>query len=494
MSPEKKPIHQSQPITTLDQYYQQPELAHAALAFLGCPEEYLTAPGHLDLTNTGRFMANLLLHTLTEYLAINNPSIYQEKHDPVGRTIKTWELPSLLRRNPNTGLYMSLWQINQPELPEDTADALPSRTILFADIEYYHNQFPGKFLQDQLGTYQLLEPAYQAMLTTIEKYSHLPASIVVTGRGYHLLTQIPYRSPAMPLLIKAGNFIEDPVREFQAHIPPAHLSKRDRVVPEKAELAHKGAARVMQYLVLQMKQLTRQNSSIPVHFSDIGEEGIAFDETPMTHRHLGMAKTGVLGSIYEKPSTKVDQIGPHVVNQTRTLLRITRYQNGSEFAALPTIIDTRQSFSAALSNLAWSQGVIPDGSSGLIQLIQEYFNSSLRQLHLSLDLEQGDPPELWPSTYRDYHRIKKSHPEIAWHLDNANPALLQPHHLRYFIHYLFEKWGGLSDLRITGHIRTFLRSIYEDPHFNWGQLFAGENEAARHAEGWVTTILAERFT
>jgi hypothetical protein len=72
-------------------------------------------------------------------------------------------------------------------------------------------------------------------------------------------------------------------------------------------------------------------------------------------------------------------------------------------------------------------------------------------------------------------------------------ALLEPGSLNYTLHHLFEKWGGKDNLAVAGHVRTWLRSAYEDSRFDWGNRFTRHYSAAQHAEGWTTIILGQRF-
>jgi len=110
-----------------------------------------------------------------------------------------------------------------------------------------------------------------------------------------------------------------------------------------------------------------------------------------------------------------------------------------------------------------------------------------------LDENPGDHWTNWPNTYRNYEGIAGNDETLQRILSPDSHDLLEPGSLNYTLHHLFEKWGGDEDLSVAGHVRTFLRSAYEDSRFNWGRRFTRHYSAAQHAEGWATIILGQRF-
>lgn len=125
--------------------------------------------------------------------------------------------------------------------------------------------------------------------------------------------------------------------------------------------------------------------------------------------------------------------------------------------------------------------------------MEKYEKSQLRQLHQALDNEPGDPPNLWGKTYRNYDAITSDIPEIADILAQANPKLLEPVALDFVLNRLFERWGGENSISVAGHVRTFLRSVYEYHMFNWGNRFCRHYVAEQEATGWTAIILGQRF-
>lgn len=471
-------------VETPKDYYSNPVVSRAILEFLGCTD----LPESPSLLAGGDFLGK----ASAEYLAVVNLAIRLEKSGKVPvRSIKPQELPSILGKDPATEIFQSLWQKDAPgqeDLPLE--ERKPIRSLFVLDIEYYNKKFPGKAFVDQLGTFQLLEPAYQTVREILLSYgiNHLA---VMTGRGYHFISQIPFGSSVLDELIELGNLIEPPVAKFQKVVPAR--SKRDRPIPPKSELAYKGLSYLAHFIFTRSIRNARKRSQIPVEVSDLGEEGIAFDATTTMVRHVGSAKIGVPGSIYVKPLIATEVIGEEIVRRTRLLTRVVRAVGDRELGSIEELIQARQNYKLALFNLEKSGGEIPDGSVGIAMLIEDYERSGLRKLHKAIDEEQGDPQEIWHRTYRNYSGIIEKNPDLAFIINKANPKLLEPDSLNYLIDTLFDRWGGRENIRIAGHVRTFLRAVYEDPKFHWGERFTRHESATRHASGWTAIILGKRF-
>jgi hypothetical protein len=175
------------------------------------------------------------------------------------------------------------------------------------------------------------------------------------------------------------------------------------------------------------------------------------------------------------------------------MVRIARESDGRVFGTWQELVRARRSFGKALENLDQAGGIIPDGSIGIKRLIIDYKNSRLRQFHQVLDTVPGDDPSIWERTYRNYDAIAGNDPYLRYVFDNANDKLLDPNELNYVLNTLFDKWGGNNDLSVAGNVRTWLRSVYEDPRFNWGYRFMRHYSAAQQANGWATIILGQRF-
>lgn len=465
-------------VETPRDYYSHPEVTKAIVRHLGNKDNLSDDISLLEGEHVLKGIA-------CEYLAVSNLDIKSWKGIPV-RSIKPAELPGELRKNALSEIFRSFWSKDVPhkgDLP--IAERGPLYQLIAWDVEYYNHTYPGWPFIDQQGVFDKLEPSYRVLEGNLNKFgiSHMT---VMTGRGYHYLTHIPSESPIMEDLIEIGNGIEEPVSGMHRHIPD--FSKRDRQIPPRSELAFKGANYLMQYLFSQSINEARETSQLPVEISDRGNEGISFDSTAFV-RHAGTGKTGVLGSLYLKPLVKDEY---HVEN-TRVLTRVARDVDGKEIDDVSRLIQVRQNYRLSVDNLKNSGGSIPDGSEGIGRMINEYKKSELRQLHLALDGNPGDHTDVWDSTYRkdDYAWIKNIDSGLYETLLNANPKLLQPDDLNYFINTIYNSFGG--ELQSAGHVSALLRSIYEDPRFHWGKLFSRHESATRHANGWTAVILGQRF-
>jgi hypothetical protein len=374
------------------EYYSHPVVSRAIAQF--CGADHL--PNDFKLTDTD----NKLADWLCEYLYVANVNIALEKAGAPGRSIKKEYLANVLNWQPTSEIFMSLWQ---RELLNTQENLLPSRTIFLIDVEYFNKNTPDKFLADQLGVFNLIEPAYQIICNKLRQYG-FNYNTVMTGKGYHFLTQISNQSPMLEKIISLGSKVDPALKKLQETIP--NNSKRDRAVPLATQQAHQGMGRLVQYLVTQVINNIRNNSQIPIEISDLGMEGLALDLTPNLVRAVDTGSMGVPGSLYLKPqcnSNIYNQNG--VVDRTRILTRIYRESEGREIENLSQLILTRQNFSLAINNLRQANSSIPESELGLARLIKDYLNSELYQFHQALDNNPGDYWTDWPRTYRNYEGI-----------------------------------------------------------------------------------------
>jgi hypothetical protein len=470
-------------------YYSHPNVAKAIYQYLGVEEiEY-----PIRLLDTGRQnVLNIVKEVKSEYLTVSNLDIKHQKQGRApARSVKAWEIPVILQRNALTEIYQSFWQIDAPDQENLTLEKRkPHRSLMCLDIEYFHKTYPGKVLTNQLEIFELLEPTYNIISQEFNHYD-IPFMAVMTGRGYHFVSQVPYISAVMDQLIKLGSHLESSVRSSQESIP--YGSKRDRLVPIQAGMAHKGLALLIHYLVNKTIDQIRQESKINIQVSDMGNEAVAIDLTPNLLRAVHNNVIGTAGSLYLKPFIKKEIYGDQVVAETRLLSRIPRSANKIEFASLSDLIQIRQHRGLSAEYLGKTSGIIPDGSRGIQELIDDYNNSELKKLHDVLDTEADEPPENWEKKYRNYNEIAGSDDYLRWAFTNANDALLKPDVLNYVINTLYENWGGRHDIRKAASVRTFLRSVYEDPLKNWGNRFIRHYSAEQQAIGWTAMMLGPHF-
>ncbi len=418
----------------------------------------------------------------SEYLTVATlDKALSAKHSPAS-SIRPYEFEEHLKNSHGLlELTGSAWQKDDKEKKE-----YPRRILLVWDVEYYdHIDRTLPFTQPR-EIFQRLEPIFVLFQEIFEHYGILHFSSA-TGRGYHFVTQVPAASSVMEKLLKIGGVIEPTVAGKQAAIPEA--SKRDRPVPVNSELSFKSAVRLQQFLFNKIINQARRipGQKLPIEISDRRERGIAFDNTSQAGT-VDTRTIGVVGSLYFiKPSMSLP---PH--SGENLFLRVPR--NGYP---LDEVLAGRQNFEKAAELLEKTNCSVPDGSQGLEKLMEEYSTSPLRQLHQAMDSSFGDEPQTFVQGYRNYESIIKqtSHKNyISNLLYHANPALLQPESLDFFIWEIFKAWGGTRDnLEVAPHVAGLLRAIYEDPRFHWENRWTRHADAFRHARGWVEQILGQAF-
>ncbi|NLG06792.1 MAG: hypothetical protein GX559_03810 [Candidatus Pacebacteria bacterium] len=477
---EQRELSKAKEIHRIEEYYAHPVVSQAIARF--CGADHLSPDFRLNDPN------NKLADWSCEYVAIANENIAHEKadrgKDSPARSIKNKDLTTTLKQQPNSEIFMSFWQ-------KELENNLPSRALFVIDLEYYNKNSPDRFLIDQLGVFNLIEPAYQLICQKLRQYG-FNFNTVMTGKGYHFLSQISNQSPILEKIISLGAKVDPALRGLQESIPSN--SKRDRAVTLASQQAHQGMGRLVQFFVSQLINEVRRNSQIPIEISDLGTEGIALDLTPNLVRSVETGMIGVPGSLYLKPQYSSNIYNQHgTVDHTRILTRVYRESAGQEIESLPQLILTRQNYNLAINNLQQANANIPESEKGLAKLIRDYQNSELYQFHQALDDNPGDHWTEWAQTYRNYAGIAGNNERLQRILAPGSHDLLEPGNLNYILNHLFDHWGANDNLAVAGHIRSFLRSAYEDPRFAWGDRFIRHYSATQHAEGWATIILGQRF-
>lgn len=467
------------------EYYANPVVSRIISEFCGSTDVLPNFNLIDNSNNNENFIQN---EWLSEYINISNMNIARQKQGrSPARSIKPRYLPDILSWEPTTEVYMSFWQ---KELKKGEI-IVPSRSIFLLDIEYYNKYHPELFLEDQAGVLNKMETVYKIVSNKLKSYG-INFLSTLTGKGYHFLSEVPYSSDVINEVIDIGKHIDPNVRALQETVPTN--SKRDRIVPLSSQQCHKGMGRIAQYFVSQVINEMRQNSSLPVEISDIGDEGISIDLTPNLIRTIDTGSIGIPGSIYLKPHVHPDIYDHGVLRRSRILTRVIRENNGKEVNNLNDLISIRQNFTKAVNdNLARTSGKIPDSPKGIHSLIDEYSKSDLKKFHDAMDSTEGDHWTSWSSTYRNYNGIAGYNQGLREIFREGSHDMLEPGKLNYVLNLLFEKWGGVNNLEIAGHIKAFLHSVYEDPRFGWGNRFTRHYSAAQHSEGWTTMILGQRF-
>ncbi len=477
-------------------WYWNEDVLRVILQFWGADIEKIALESFATANTNGlrhlsdsTIIKNILKTVKNEYVVVVGKQILEET-EQVSKSVKIEELPYYINfENPCLEYFQSFWQkdaINYAD--QDDKDVKPIRSIFVLDVEYYNKHEQGNIIIHQKERFLDLEPTYKVIKDKLNEYG-IKHITVMTGKGYHFISQVPHTSPIMEQIIKIGSSIESSLRDKQRQ---GRFLRRERPVPPNVELIFKGNNRLQQFFFCQVINEIRRKSNIRIEISDCSEEGIALDNTILT-RQVDMSCFGSLGSLYLKTLLAWDKIGGHIVSNTPIPVRILRSINDIEILSLEDAILIRNDYDLALKHLASIEGFIPDGTNGLEKLIADYWDSALyNNVHKMMDSEEHDPPESWNMSYRNYDGICAKYPSIVQLLRNPNPSLLSPDELNYFINELYFLWEVDKDLRRMKHISGLLRAIYEDGIFNWGNSFLFY-DAARHANGWVELVLGQKY-
>lgn len=431
-----------------------------------------------------------------EYIAYTTPDTARGKKSQgrpsPARSVKPWTLPQLFDEQERLELFASQWQTDRHG-QEDVGliEREPFRVPLIWDIEYYNFDRPDLTLTNQLELYQQLDDVYRTVSALMQSYGITFVS-TMSGRGYHFLSS---STPEIyDEMLQVSGYVSTDLQKHQTRIPSADgISKRDRPIPPKVERLFRSSCRLQQFLFLEA-MANISNSPLPIHISDVGKEGISMDNTAMV-RNAGTAVMGVLGSMYLKPWLYGSSYSQSALRDTKQIYRISRSNNGVEPYDLGQLICQRQDPDGVVENLNTIGSTIPIGNRGLLNLIDAYKSSRLYELYSAMDAVDINPRSIWEDSYRanSYGYLYGLGQGIHEIMDRANPLLLTPEGLEYFVNTLFDSWGGEANLSVAKHVQGLLQAIYEDSRFNWIGRFTRHDLTGRHAQGWVEMILGKRI-
>jgi hypothetical protein len=376
-------------------------------------------------------------------------------------------------------LQNSIWQRSN-----DQEDEVPSRNLLFWDVELFDNNNPLYPIDDSLNTFSSIDNINQLITQQFKKYG-LDYQSIMSGRGYNYVSQINDESPVIEDLLDISGTPEQTVLDKQKY--PNISNKRQKIVPVKAELLHMASVRLQQYIFNCIIREARRTQPLPVEISDKGNYGISLDNTAMMYS-VENRSIGTLGSPY---FIKLEKNNPDYV---KTVIKIP-VENNNISISYKDALDIRSSYEQANVLMGDMDCSIPEGSKGVKKLIADYKKSKLYTFHTKMDECHGDDPDFFEGNYRNYESIanQTENPDyIKYLMDNANDLLLKPDNLDYFIWSIFKSWGGNNDFTVAGHVAGLLRSIYEDPKFEWGSKFI-KTDANRYARGWVMAVIGQAF-
>lgn len=333
--------------------------------------------------------------------------------------------------------------------PDVARSLWDTRDLIFVlDVDHQCIDAPGESFADPVATFLRLEGAYHATRKVLARF-RLPASRLMTGRGYHFTGRIPLEHEATDLL--ASLVPETPAwyDGLEARRPAGITAS----MSQRQARAAAGLGLLTEYLAHLVLRRTSPISRIPVVVNGtvVGHSPFAREGVSLDFSHAGdpldvrMIRTAF--SAYQWHRLRPDIFGAVAVQ-------------AGPFAAVPR---TRQSLHGTLANRSLrasrrlaqgSTAVMPDVSAGIGRLVASYQTSRLARFHrrFAEQRRQGGHPPL---------DVTSLPPCATTTLMTPNDLLLKPEHLQHLTRVLLARgWT-------PGEIASLVRSYYEGDH-GWG--------------------------
>ncbi len=351
-----------------------------------------------------------------------------------------WQVSWFLRRGLDLG--RSLWD----------------RRYLLAhlDIEYLNLDSAAEPYLDPGRVFELQEPVIGAALRILREYGIRPLHLL-TGRGHHLVWQVPQKSAVFERIHRLGRVPPSLRRYDEMSHPPYHS-----IVPQPLSAGHAGVALLMEFWAQRIKREAGPLCRLPVELSDIavqrserGRELVLLDLSEY-HDPLHTRTVRVPFTIYRKPWAKGVADDPAVAGRLQTVVVIPRLA-----LELPELLELRADL-PWVSRLAGQVATaIPVQDDPMERLVADYEGSDLRRFHDWFYSQEPHPPERWARTYdRLPARILPAC--IRRILESPNDLLTRRPDLRRVVRVMLSLgWH-------PRHIAGLIRSKYERGQ-GWGQ-------------------------
>lgn len=449
MNSDEKPL--AGEIITPQEYLEHPIVQRAIRQFLGTDEPSLS-------------------NVSPQYLAIGHAE-KKGRRSPAS-SIHPDELPHWIQhQSGNIEIHASLWQHDHPENQNH-----PRRAIMLFDIEYYNNQNPLLWLQYQEKAYELMEPSLSLLTQKLDSFT-IPYLIILTGRGFHVITAVSGNTDTMDALIELGDIKEASVIETHNSIP--ERSKRKIIVPSHAEAAHIGMCRLQQYVINSVIDKARTLSRIRIEISDRYDEGIAFDNTARLYT-VDTRTHGIVGSPY---FLKLQKSGQNPI-------RLFRAPFNPNQDSLSELIQRRTSPRELIAMIKNRDVSIPDASASIYSLIETYKASSLYKFHQQIDqmiLQEHQP--VVPIEQYIQQITDEEKRNYAWDLFNyPQIRMLNPDELDTFIWSIYS--ADNSSFESLRSLYNYLKNLYTG---NLAHELGRHYDPSRRAVGWLETIIGQQY-
>lgn len=314
-----------------------------------------------------------------------------------------------------------------------------SSLIFFLELDYTNPDNPGEPFLRPMDVFGGMEPAYTTVRQVLERFGLAPL-ILVSGRGYHFVGQVPRDGPvaqALAALVPEGG-------------AEAGWSGLGCVVEHLAHLILRAYGPGHIPLVvngLPVGQTPHGRRAISLDFSYVGD--------PLEVRQIRCAF-----STYQWHKFRPDIFGS-AVSALDPLVVVPR---GAR--SLRATLCGGRTMRSAIRTARRSSGKIPDVATGLSRVIADYASSSLARFHRQF---------LAGRIAKPHRALPRDLPQcVLASLKRPNDLLLKPDHLQHVTRMLLARGWGASD------VASLLLSYYDAPH-GWGDRWTSRMDPAMRA-------------
>jgi len=299
-----------------------------------------------------------------------------------------------------------------------------SRALLFfLDLDYHNPDRPGDPFLARSAVFEQMEPAFRSVRTTLAGLGIAPL-VLVTGRGYHFVGQIPH----------AAAVVEALEAIVPGETPDAAWAGLGCVVEHLAHLTLRaGGGRALPLVVngLPVGPGAFGRAAVSIDFSYVGD--------PLDARFMRSAF-----ATYQWHRCRPDLFGEAASNQPP--LAVVPRGNLS----LDAVLQRGGSLDAASKLARRSVAVIPDVGGGMEGLVRDYRASPLAAFHQRFHVAIRS--SVVPALPADLPAC------VVASLSQPNDLLLKPEHLQHLVRTLLARGWEASQ------VATLVRRSYEADH------------------------------
>lgn len=394
---------------------------------------------------------------MLEYCGGTTPTaVYVAGYEP-GGPVPGWnpasrgpalDLPSLW--NQNCDIARSLWDTDH--------------LIFFLELDYLNIDRADEPFTHPAEVFFKLEPAYRAASRFFRTLGMHPA-VLVTGRGYHFVGQIPLTHPLIDALATVVPVTPTWYAGYSARRPHGVTA----VMSARQARAAAGLGCLLEYSAHQILYET-PCELMPVVFNGtvvgrglVGRECVSIDFShagdPLDTRHVRIAF-----SSYQAHRLRPDIFGWQAASAIPPLAAIPRGKQ-----SFATLLTRGRSLKDGIAAARGANGFLPDVTDGVDRLLRHYESSALAAFHRSFYKDRGEDgrfPKLDPADLP---------PCVSAPLLKPNDLLLKPEHLQHLVRSLLAH--GWSAPQIS----ALIQSKYESDH-NWGDRWQVQMDARTRGE------------